>query len=524
MAAEDYTGASPVQGVTEPEVPGLLHGCADRERHRLRRLRRRCERTHGTGRRSASSATTTPSSGTRATTSSPASRVGLRERIAPRHPGAVRGPRLPQRGRQGALHRQVRRGTSTPPAIGTQLYDPFANAAVLTLTRRSRRCCRPLAGSGDGVNDVLEYWFGASVLNDGAGLDENGDPFDVVGVGGPRSTASTLDLQRRRQRRQPGSSTRRSSRRAACCPSPTTRSSTSRASPRTTTGRVARSSRTRATLRVLADRGHLVQAPDAHDQRARRWRDDDLLDLVRHRARLGPRVRRGAHRRPGRLDHAAGCRTAIRARPRARAARPRTPAAGGPSTHSSITTRPRTATRRALPTGTTGAVERRLGQLRRLAAVGGRPRRIRGQAGRGLDLVRQRLGEPGSRRLHRRHRGPDRRGTSFETGLEGWTSPASPPAARRTRTTSASRRPPAVPRGAVVTTADTIYMGFGSRGHHRCRGPERCDGPGHGVPLGLLTAVSPERRRSPERSTLRASIPLGRTSRRARRPDAHRRM
>ena len=46
-------------------------------------------------------------------------------------------------------------------------------------------------------------------------------------------------------------------------------------------------------------------------------------------------------------------------------------------------------------------LERRLGQLRWLAAVVGRPGRIRGQAGRGVDLVRQRLGEPGSRCLHR---------------------------------------------------------------------------------------------------------------------------
>ena len=75
-------------------------------------------------------------------------------------------------------------GAQYSPALGTQLYDPFANAqcsadaAVLAL-------CRPLAGSGDGVNDVLEYWFGASVLNYGVGLDDNGDPFPVIGEGAP---------------------------------------------------------------------------------------------------------------------------------------------------------------------------------------------------------------------------------------------------------------------------------------------------------------------------------------------------
>jgi murein tripeptide amidase MpaA len=75
-------------------------------------------------------------------------------------------------------------GAQYSPALGTQLYDPFDNAecradpAVLAL-------CRPLAGSGDGVNDVLEYWFGASVLNYGVGLDDNGHPFAINGEGTP---------------------------------------------------------------------------------------------------------------------------------------------------------------------------------------------------------------------------------------------------------------------------------------------------------------------------------------------------
>lgn len=68
--------------------------------------------------------------------------------------------------------------------LGTQLYDPFENKQCSTLPDAATRC-RPLAGSGNGVNDVIEYWFGAAIINEGAGLDENGDPFAIAGVGNP---------------------------------------------------------------------------------------------------------------------------------------------------------------------------------------------------------------------------------------------------------------------------------------------------------------------------------------------------
>ena len=59
-------------------------------------------------------------------------------------------------------------------------------------------------------------------------------------------------------------------------------------------------------LRVLADRGCLVQAPDADDRPDRAGeREPVVLDLARHRAGLGLRVRRGPYGRPGRLDDAA---------------------------------------------------------------------------------------------------------------------------------------------------------------------------------------------------------------------------
>jgi hypothetical protein len=67
-------------------------------------------------------------------------------------------------------------------AGNAQFYDPFENAPC---TGDVEARCRPMYGSGDGVNDVLEYWLGAGLVNIGAGVDENGDPFDVTGVDTP---------------------------------------------------------------------------------------------------------------------------------------------------------------------------------------------------------------------------------------------------------------------------------------------------------------------------------------------------
>jgi len=68
-----------------------------------------------------------------------------------------------------------------------QLYDPYENAQCSTFPMPVRDArCRPLGGSGDGTNDVLEYWFGAGLYNDDAGTDDvTGNLFDVVGASNP---------------------------------------------------------------------------------------------------------------------------------------------------------------------------------------------------------------------------------------------------------------------------------------------------------------------------------------------------
>ena len=66
-----------------------------------------------------------------------------------------------------------------------QYYDPFQNRDCAVTLTSVAPYCRPLYGSGDGVNDVLEYWFGGALVNIGAGVDDEGNAFDVLGVDDP---------------------------------------------------------------------------------------------------------------------------------------------------------------------------------------------------------------------------------------------------------------------------------------------------------------------------------------------------
>ena len=77
-------------------------------------------------------------------------------------------------------------GAQYTPNVGTQLYDPTAENAqcrALPPTTDPRRCLA-LFGSGDVMNDVLEYWLGAYLLNLGAGVGEE-NIFDVLGTDVP---------------------------------------------------------------------------------------------------------------------------------------------------------------------------------------------------------------------------------------------------------------------------------------------------------------------------------------------------
>lgn len=70
--------------------------------------------------------------------------------------------------------------------VGGQLYDPKGEIACVPLPAGvDERRCLPLAGSGDGTNDVLQYWLGGYVAVEGDGLDAQGKTFGVNGIDDP---------------------------------------------------------------------------------------------------------------------------------------------------------------------------------------------------------------------------------------------------------------------------------------------------------------------------------------------------
>jgi Zinc carboxypeptidase len=72
------------------------------------------------------------------------------------------------------------------PAAGAQLYDPKDEVACNPPPAGlDPRRCLLLQGSGDNTNDVLEYWFGSYVYVAGDGADGAGGVFDVDGLDDP---------------------------------------------------------------------------------------------------------------------------------------------------------------------------------------------------------------------------------------------------------------------------------------------------------------------------------------------------
>jgi hypothetical protein len=77
--------------------------------------------------------------------------------------------------------------SSGAAGIGNQFYDPTAaNARCNTPGTPTLPRCLLLGGSGDGVNDTLEYWLGGFLVNRFAGVDDaTGDIFDAFGTDTP---------------------------------------------------------------------------------------------------------------------------------------------------------------------------------------------------------------------------------------------------------------------------------------------------------------------------------------------------
>ena len=183
MAAEDYTGASPVQGVSSPKyltyyTDSLTANGIDYDVYDVDANGRKAPDALGVLSHYDAVIWYT---GDDTVTREPGWTAGNASRLAMQELYEVR-DYLNEGGK--VFYTGKNAGAQYSPALGTQLYDPFANAQCHA-DPAVEALCRPLAGSGDGVNDVLEYWFGASVLNYGAGLDENGHPFAINGEGTP---------------------------------------------------------------------------------------------------------------------------------------------------------------------------------------------------------------------------------------------------------------------------------------------------------------------------------------------------
>ena len=78
-------------------------------------------------------------------------------------------------------------GQQYTPALGAQLYDPFQNQQCRADPTVLARCLA-LLGSGNSQGDPIEYMFGAAITSAGGGIDpDTGDPFDVSGIDDPFS-------------------------------------------------------------------------------------------------------------------------------------------------------------------------------------------------------------------------------------------------------------------------------------------------------------------------------------------------
>ena len=440
-----------------------------------RRLRRRRPRPQGAGPRSACSATTTPSSGTRATTSSPGAPAGPAATPPARAWTRSSSPRVHERGRPRALHRPARRRAVRGPApSGTQLYDPKGESpchagappgvrpAALPAAAARLAATRSTTCSSTGSARYIQ-------VDRATGDDDDGEPFDVIGVDDPfngltwgfngADSADNQDAQRlvRRDERHPAARRVPAVQELAVGRARTGRAGRSRRTRATSTctrrSPTSRTSGSRATIDVPAGGGDLTF-----------WTSYDT------EARLGLPVRGGPTAGGDDWTTLPDANGHTDDRRRATAAR-RAGATLHPQLDHYQTLEPADVT--CTSTGTTGDVERRHRQLRRLAGVDGRPRRLRRRAGRDLD---RRTPATGRRRasasssttstLPRRRSDVVRDAASAAGRSPGRRAGQRPEPEQLDphATPAASRRAPS-----ITHAEDTIYIGLRVRGHPRSR-------------------------------------------------------
>jgi hypothetical protein len=83
------------------------------------------------------------------------------------------------------LYTGKRAGQQYTTSLGTQLYDPFENRQCRADPAVEARCLA-LSGSGNSQGDPIEYMFGAAITTADGGLNpDTGEPFDISGIDDP---------------------------------------------------------------------------------------------------------------------------------------------------------------------------------------------------------------------------------------------------------------------------------------------------------------------------------------------------
>jgi hypothetical protein len=186
LSAEDYTGASPVQGVTSPKylsfyadaltANGVEFDVYDVDAHG----RTAPDNLGVLSHYDAVLWYTGDDVVTRELGWGPgnASRLAMQELLEVRD-FVNEGGRV--------LYTGQRAGQQYTPALGAQLYDPFENKECSSDPAIEARCLG-LLGSGNSQGDPIEYVFGAAILTADGGIDPGtGVPFPIAGIDDPLS-------------------------------------------------------------------------------------------------------------------------------------------------------------------------------------------------------------------------------------------------------------------------------------------------------------------------------------------------
>ena len=152
-------------------------------------------------------------------------------------------------------------------------------------------------------DDFLQYYLGAYIYNEDAGTTAKGKLYDVLGADEPFTGLALVVRRHAAGNQDHGASFIATS---GLLPRPRIPQFDSWASAKYNRPGGPFDPHTGAYYAYSQIADIVVQAPHADGHRTGRRRQPVVLDVARHRGRLGLRVRRGTHCRPGRLDDAAG--------------------------------------------------------------------------------------------------------------------------------------------------------------------------------------------------------------------------